>query len=378
MELTILRKELIFATSRTQTVVEKKSTLPILANVLIEARTSGEITISATDLDTYVSGVYRGKVRKAGALSVSAEALADFARSLPEDVEEVGMTLSDNKKLNLKAGKIVFNLNALSADEFPARPQPEGAKFVEFSPDDMLWMIQRTQYAASTDETRYNLNGVLFHPGKDGAVTMVATDGHRLALTHRALSKSGAWELGDGVILPRKGLNELRKLLEEPRTEGEEVPSIQLGVHSPHVYVQTPNVLLAMRLVEGRFPNYSQVIPANNPKVMILPRTLFEGALRRQTLLNKGKTSNVRLDIEPGNLTVSSSNPEKGDSREEVPMDYEGSALKIGFNARYIMDAIAVMKSERVIFRLNEELSPGLLLEEGSEDYKCVVMPLRI
>jgi len=375
MELKITAQELAQALGRSQGIVEKKSTMPILSHVLIEARKAGQVVVSATDLDLAVSSEHACEVVKDGALAVSARHLYEIVRTLPEQ----GVTLkrAQNNYLEVKSGPAEFRMVGLPAEDFPALPRFDKVPFADVEPALLLEMIERTFFAVSTDETRYNLNGVFFEPGA-GSLRLVATDGHRLSLAERALEAS--FGLKRGVILPKKGLAELKKLLSEAAEAGEEKPESKLGFLENNAIFRRPGVVLSMRLIEGLFPDYKQVIPKAGEKVVRLGRARFADTLRRVSLLSSDKAHAVKLELSKGLLRVLSQNPDLGEAKEEVPVEYQGDGLKIGFNARYLTEVLAVLKSADVLMEMADDLSPGVLrgADEADQGFTAVVMPMRI
>ena len=375
MELKIGSQDLARALGRSQGIVERKSTMPILSHVLLEAKKSNELQISATDLDLSVSSTHACEVGKEGALAVSAKHLYEIVRALPE--QTVTLKRAGNNYLEIKSGPSEFRIVGLQAEDFPALPRFDKLAFVDVDPKSLLDQIERTYFAASNDETRYNLNGVFFEP--QGAVLrLVATDGHRLTVSERPLS--GDFGLKKGVILPKKGLNELRKLLTEAAESGEEKPVSQLGFAENSAVYKRPGVILVMRLIEGLFPDYKQVIPKPGEKIVKVGRQRFLETLRRVSLLSSDKSHAVKLELSAGTLRVLSQNPDLGDAREDVPVEYAGEPLKIGFNSRYLTDVVAALKADDVQLELADDLSPGVLKGAGEPDagYTAVVMPMRI
>jgi len=375
MELKIGAQELARALGRSQGIVEKKSTMPILSHVLLEAKKGDVLHVSATDLDLSVSSEHPCEVLKEGALAVPAKHLFEIVRSLPE--QQVTLKKAGNNYLEVRSGPSEFRIVGLPAEDFPALPKFEKVAFVDVVPAELLAQIDLTSFAASTDETRYNLNGVYFEP-QGPVLRMVATDGHRLALSERPLA--GDYGLKRGVILPRKGLHELKKLLGEANDAGTEKPETKLGFAENSAIYRRPGVVLAMRLIEGMFPDYKQVIPKQGEKIVKVGRQRLLETLRRVSILASDKSHAVKLELSAGLLRVLSQNPDLGDAKEEVPVDYAGEPLKIGFNSRYITDVAAVLKSDDVQLELADDLSPGVLRGAGPEDagYTAVVMPMRI
>jgi DNA polymerase III subunit beta len=375
MELKIGAQELAKALGRSQGIVEKKSTMPILSHVLLESRKAGVLVVSATDLDLAVSSEHACEVLKEGSLAVSARHLYEIVRALPDD--GVSLKRGQNNYLEVKSGSAEFRIVGLPAEDFPALPRFDKVPFADIDPALLLEMIERTFFAVSTDETRYNLNGVYFEPSQ-GALRMVATDGHRLSLSEKTFE--AGFGLKRGVILPKKGLAELKKLLAEAVESGEEHPEAKLGFLENSAIFRRPGVVLVMRLIEGLFPDYKQVIPKAGEKIVKLSRLRFAETLRRISLLSSDKAHAVKLDLSKGQLRVLSQNPDLGEAKEDLPIDYEGEPLKIGFNARYVTEVLAVLQSADVVLELADDLSPGVLrgAEEKDQGFTAVVMPMRI
>ena len=375
MELKIGSQDLARALGRSQGIVERKSTMPILSHVLLEARKGNELQISATDLDLSSSSTHTCELAREGAVAVPAKHLYEIVRALPE--QTVTLKRASNNYLEVKSGPSEFRIVGLPAEDFPALPRFEKLNFVDVDPKSLLDQIERTFFAASNDETRYNLNGVFFEP--QGAVLrLVATDGHRLTVSERPLA--GDFALKKGVILPKKGLQELRKLLTEAAESGQEKPSSQLGFAENSAVFKRPGVILVMRLIEGLFPDYQQVIPKPGEKIIKVGRQRFLETLRRVSLLSSDKSHAVKLELSAGTLRVLSQNPDLGDAREDVPVEYAGEPLKIGFNSRYLTDVVAALKADDVQLELADDLSPVVLKGAGEADagYTAVVMPMRI
>jgi DNA polymerase-3 subunit beta len=376
MELKIGVQELSRALARSQGIVEKKSTMPSLSHVLLEAAKGDLLHVSATDLDISVSSDHPCEVLKEGKAAVPAKQLFEIVRSLPE--KEALLKRTANHYLEVRSGAAEFRLVGLPADDFPALPRFDKVPLVDIEPKTLLEMIELTAFAVSSDETRYNLNGVFFEPAA-GALRTVATDGHRLSLAERKLP--GDFKVKKGVILPRKGLGEMKKLLLE--AEGGET---KLGFVENSAVLQRPGVRLVMRLIEGVFPDYRQVIPRGGEKSFTVGRERFLETLRRVSLLSSDKAHAVKLELAPGLLRVLSHNPDLGEAKEEVPVEYQGEALKIGFNARYLMDVLGALAAldgpaaQDVAFDLADDLSPGVMRPAGESTttFTAVVMPMRI
>lgn len=371
MEFQISVEELSKALYRAQGIVEKKSTMPILSSVLIEARQTpegGRITVSAYDLEVGVSGEHPAEVLREGAIALQAKSLYEIVRALPENV--VVLKKGANNRVEITSGTAEFRIVGQAPEEFPALPKVEAIPFVAVDAGMLLEMIEKTQFAISTDETRYNLNGVFFDPAEDKA-RMVATDGHRLSSVERPLA--GNFSLKRGVIVPRKGLMELRRLLaEDTASPGE------LGFNESSGVFRRQGLVMVMRLVDGQFPDYKQVIPAESDRPVSLPRARYLEMLRRVSLISADRTSAVKLEISAGRLRLTSQNPDLGEAREDLVIDFQGEPIKVGFNARYLMDVLGAMESDVVQLDIADELSPGVLRPAGDGSYVNVIMPMRI
>lgn len=368
VELKIQVPDLVRALQRVQGIIQKKATMPILVNVLLRADEDGRLHVAATDLDTGLRASYPAEVKLAGTITVGAKALFDIVRSLPG--ETVRLKSLPNQWIELSAGKVQYRLVGMAADSYPSIPEFNDAEFFAIDARVFRDMIDRTIYAVSQDETRFNLTGVYCEAMAGGkGLRMVATDGHRLALVERPVDQAPPLE--HGVIIPRKGLLELRKLLEE-NAEG------QLSlVENSAVFRQT-DVTLTMRLVDGKFPDYQQVVPTSYARKLQVDRSSFLGALKRTSLLAPDKAQGVRLEIDKDVLFLSANNPDLGEAREELDIAYDGAPLTIGFNFRYLMDALQVIPDDQIQFELTDELSPGVLRGVGSEGSQSVIMPMRI
>lgn len=371
MEFQISVDEFAKALYRAQGIVDKKSTMPILSSVLIEAKQTpegGKVSVSAYDLEVGVSGEHPAEVITEGRVALSARSLYEIVRSLPESV--VVLKKGANNRVEISSGTAEFRIVGQDADEFPALPTVEDIPFVSVEASSLLKMIEKTQFAISSDETRYNLGGVYFDP-VEGAVRMVATDGHRLSMVERPFE--GDFQLEKGVIIPRKGLMELRRLLAEDTTAAGEI-----GFSNNSGVYRKQGLVMIMRLIDGQFPDYTQVIPSESERSIQLPRARFLETLRRVAIIAVDRTIAVRLDISSGQLRLSSNNPDLGDAKEDLVIDYEGDALQIGFNARYIQDVLTAIDTDQIRLELSDDLSPGVLRPAGDENYVSVVMPMRI
>jgi DNA polymerase-3 subunit beta len=376
MELRIPVAELSRALSMMQGIVQRKNTMPILANVLLEVTTTedgeGRLTLSATDLDVGMRTSRPCEALETGAVTVPARALSDMVRVLPGP--DVTLKRLSNHHVEVKSGRTKAKLMGLNAEEYPSLPAYDEVELVELDAPRFADMVDKTIYAASTDETRYNLNGVLFEVNEDdGKVVMVATDGHRLVRIERAFE--GA-EFGkrDPVILPRKGMSELKRLFDG---DDDSVP-LGLGFFDNHAVLRRGDTTLGMRLIDGTFPDYKQVVPKLADKVVRISRGDTVDSLRRVSVLASDKTQPVKLALRKDSLVVSCSNPDAGEISDDVPVEYAGDDVDIAFNARYLVDGLSSLGDQNVLLKLTDNLSPGLLVGVDEPDHLCVVMPMRL
>ena len=375
MKLSISRAELQKGLARIQSIVEKRNTMPILANVLLEAATErggdSKLTLMATDLEVGIRGSHPAEVKQAGSVTASAKKLFEIVRELPD--EPVQLEASNSAYLKLRCGRSEFSLAGNAAEEYPTLPTASPQQVATAQAAVLSEMIERTMYAASADETRYNLNGVYLEVLPDtGKLRMVATDGHRLAYVDRALG-SDLEGLTRGVIVPRKGLAELKRLVDE-----DDADEIEIGFEGNSGLVRKGDVTLVMRLIEGEFPNYQQVVPKEVTQSLVLPTEALQHALRRVALLSAERSRAVKLELADNLLRLSSANPDLGEAREELDVDYGGEALNVAFNARYLMDALAVVHAKEVRISFRDALSPAQLVPTDDPDTLAVVMPMRL
>jgi DNA polymerase-3 subunit beta len=373
MEFEIDRSEFLEGLRLTQGVVERRNTLPILSNVLIEPAEHG-VSILATDLDIGIRRSCAAKVKSSGSITVNARRLFELVKELQG--ETIRLKSHENHRVEIVSGKARFHLVGLDPKEFPSIPglsgKPgKGASELRANAAMLGSMIEGTLFAVSLDETRINLSGVYLE-NHQGALRMVATDGHRLALIDRAVDGKVPEK---GVILPRKGLLEAKKLLES----GDEDALVLLSIEGAIAKLSRGRAELFMRLVEGEFPDYRQVIPKQNKATIGLPRADFQHALSCASVLSSERAKGVRITLKPGALEVQASNPDVGDGTYETEISYSGDELSIGFNGRYLIEALAAMHDgDRVEFMATDDVSPGVLRPEGDESYCYVVMPMRL
>jgi DNA polymerase-3 subunit beta len=368
MEIKAKRGDLLATLYWTQNIVERRNTIPILANVLIAAQKK-EIYMTATDLEVGVRGNVEGEVTREGTVTVNAKKLYEIIREVPD--EQVQLKRLENEWVEIRSGKSVFKIVGMDAREFPQFPNFDGKQLSSTPSATIRGMIERTIFAVSTDETRYSLNGVFVEQGEGGKVRMVATDGHRLSFDERELGSLG---LTKGVILPRKGLSELRKLLES-NDEG----VVSIGFRENMALVTKDKVELFMRLIDGDFPDYTKVIPKGNPNLAKMEHDELLQALRRVSIISSERYKGIKMDFSSGRISLSANNPDLGEAVEEIDAEYQGKPISIGFNARYLLDVLGVLSGEAEIdIELKDELSPSIIRKSGDEGYLYVLMPMRL
>lgn len=372
MKISIQKNDLLSLIGKTQNIVEKRNTMPVLINILLDAQ-KDKIKVFATNLEVSLTDERPCQVIELGQVAVSAKSLFDIIKEMPDG--EVQLIKQDNNWLKIVQGKSIFNIVGISPQEYPVFPTHTTKEFMEIDAKVLADMIGKTIYSVSNDETRYHLNGVYFEKklgGSSGAnFLMVATDGHRLSLVNRESQKQDS-KTTEGVIIPRKGLSEIYKLLEN--VEGQ----FKMAIEGSQLIVMHNSTVLMIRLIEGKYPNYKQLIPQNLSEHVSVKREALLSSLKRVSLLSNQKSKGVTLNFTNGKLEISSNNPELGDAKEEIEVNYKGTGLKIGFNAKYIMDVLTSIDDEEIDIDLKDQLSPGVMRPNTDKNYTCVIMPMRI
>ena len=372
MKATIERATLLRCLSHVQSVVERRNTIPILSNVLIEASADGSVKLMATDLDLQVvESMPAVTVDSAGAITVSAHLLFDIARKL-QDGSQVSFETADNR-MTVKAGRSRFQLPTLPRDDFPVIVEGDLPTSFEIPAATLAQLIDRTRFAISTEETRYYLNGIFLHV-TDEELKAAATDGHRLA-RYTVARPDGAAGMPD-VIVPRKCVAELRKLIEESLDTNVE---IDLSASKIRFTLGGENgVVLTSKLIDGTFPDYTRVIPTGNVKLLQLdPRSFFEGVDRVATIATE-KTRAVKMTLETDKVTLSVTSPDNGTAAEEIAADYGSAPIEIGFNANYLTDIRAQIEGDTVELHLADAGAPTLIRQDEKSPALYVLMPMRV
>ena len=370
MRATIERATLLKCLSHVQSVVERRNTIPILSNVLIEASEGGKIKVTATDLDLQVVETFAADVETPGATTVSAHTLFEIARKLP-DGSQVQLHAADGR-MAVNAGRARFSLATLPRDDFPTIAEGELPTSFEIPASSLIQIIDKTRFAISTEETRYYLNGIFFHVSDDGQPVLkaAATDGHRLARV-TIPRPEGAEGMPD-IIVPRKCVAELRKLLDE--VEG----TVEVTLSATKIRFGLGTAVLTSKLIDGTFPDYSRVIPTGNDKILRIDPKSFMAGVDRVSTIASDKTRAVKMALEPDRITLSVTSPENGTAAEEVPGEYSADAFEIGFNARYLMDLPGQIEGNSIEVHLADAAAPTLLRENDKSDALYVLMPMRV
>lgn len=370
MEFVAQKEVLLRALQRTLGITEKKSTMPMVSAVLIEAIAPGTLRLSATDLEVALTGEYPADVSAPGRVAVTARQAADIVRSLASD--KVTVRLGENNWVEISGGRAEFKLVGLAAEEFPTLPKTDGVTLAPVLAETFRVLVERTLFSVSTDETRYNLMGVYMEPATDGVLRFVSSDGHRLSIAERTLGEDEKVTLASEAIIPKKGLAEAKRLLEG------EAGYCEMGLAGNTFVFRHGDVTLMMRPIEGKFPDYRMVLPAAPKRVASVPRVAFMDALRRVSLLAVDKANTTRLVFSDGKLELVAVTPQLGEAREEIEAELEGEELRVGFNARYLLDALAAVSTDVVRFELGDDQSPGVVKPTGVEGFLGVIMPIRI
>ena len=379
MQLTISKKSFLRGLARTHAVADRKSSMPILSNVLISTEGPSTMRLAATDLYLGISATAEAEVKKGGVVAVSARTLFDIVKNLPEG--DVTLTVTDGSATEIRCGKVRYKIPGMPGEDFPPLPNPGKTKFAELDAELVGELIAHTQYSMSSDDTRPHLSGALFE-GDGKIARMVTTDGHRLSKAEAKLDAEGM--LNFTMLVPNKGITELKRLIEDAKTDrakdDDKPPRIAIATAGPHAFFRREGIMLSVKLADEQFPPYSKVIPQTQNRRVIMPRPALVEALKRIALVASDKSGGVRLGIEPGILRITSENPDVGEGSEELDVDFAGEALSIGFNARYLLDVLGALNSDNVALELSGELDPGVVrpAADGRVDFVGVIMPMRI
>lgn len=372
MQLTIERAALLKALGHVQSVVERRNTIPILSNVLLSAGRD-RLAFAATDLDMEMVDEADASVTVEGQITAPAHTLYEIVRKLPEGAEVELSYSGDDPRLTVSAGRSRFNLPVLPAGDFPVMSaESAGARFALLK-EDLARLIDKTRFAVSTEETRYYLNGLYLHTVSEGGQALlraVATDGHRLALAETPAPEGAAG--GPGVIIPRKTIDQVRRLLDDASGP------VEIQVSPQKVRFELGRASLTSKVIDGSFPDYVRVIPKNNEKIALVDNGVFAQAVDRVATISAEKSRSVKLAVEPGKVILTVRNMEAGQAVEEVEIDYDDAPFEIGFNARYLLDVAGQITGDAAEYRFADPASPTLVLDPADPGVQYVLMPLRV
>jgi DNA polymerase-3 subunit beta len=372
MKVTIERAALLKALSHIHRIVERRNTIPILSNVLIEAK-DGQLELKATDLDLEATEVAPADVAQAGATTVSAHIFHDIVRKLADGAQVSLEIAPDTGQLLLRSGRSRFHLQCLPASDFPDLTAGEFAHSFELPAVELRRLIDNAQFAISTEETRYYLNGIYFHTAETDGKTMlraVATDGHRLA---RIETPAPAGAAGmPGVIAPRKAVGEILKLLEDPASD------VRIEISQVKARFRFGDVTLTTKLIDGTFPDYNRVIPLHNDKRLIVDKEQFQKAVDRVSTISSERGRAIKLSIGDGRMTLSVNNPDSGSATEEIEVDYDAAPMDIGFNSRYLLEIAQQLSGDTALIKLADPGSPTIIMDREGAQALYVLMPLRV
>ncbi len=368
MKVTIERAQLAKSLAHVHRVVERRNTIPILANVLLRAGKTN-LELKATDLDLEIVETAPGEGKTTGSTTVPAHMIHDIVRKLPEGAQVELQSAADGTQLQVRAGRSKFTLQALPETDFPDLAAGEMSHNFTIASADLKRLIERTQFAISTEETRYYLNGIYLH-AIDDKLRAVATDGHRLAQAEIAAPK-GAKGM-PGIIIPRKTVAEVQRLIDDA---GEEV---KVELSATKIRFSLGNAVLTSKLIDGTFPDYGRVIPAGNDKTLIVDKGEFMSAVDRVSTVSSERGRAVKLALTDGRLTLSVVNPDSGSATEELEVEYGAEALDIGFNGRYLLDILQQVEGEKARLKLADPGSPTLIEDMEAAGALYVLMPMRV
>ncbi len=372
MRVILERSNLLKSLNHVHRVVERRNTIPILSNVLLSAD-GASLEMKATDLDLEVTEATAAKVEQGGATTVPAHLLYDIVRKLPDGAEVMLKTDEDGNAMSVISGRSSFRLQCLPQSDFPELSAGSFSHIFRLESSAMKGLIEKTQFAISTEETRYYLNGIYFHAIEAAGklkLRSVATDGHRLA---RAEMDAPAGSEGmPGIIIPRKTVSELQKLVDDPDV------AVTTELSDTKIRFTIGSVILTSKLIDGTFPDYQRVIPTGNDKKLVIDRETFARAVDRVSTISSERGRAVKLSISDGQVTLAVNNPDSGSATEELAADYSSDPIEIGFNAKYLLDVAAQLSGSEARFMLADAGSPTLIHDMSDEDALYVLMPMRV
>lgn len=371
MELKIERNELLKSVSRVQSIIEKKSNMPILSTVLLTAG-NGSVHVSATDLELGFRETLGAAVLREGGIAISGRKLFEILKE--SNGAEFHIREKDNNRVYLSDNVARFELACLPADEYPSFVEPEGVSMVEVQTEVLSEMINKTIFSVTMEEAGFKLSGVFTEKVEEKGtwlLRMISTDGHRLSLIDKQLTGIVDLEVGNGVMIPKKGMNELNKFAAEEA-------SVRLGFKQKHCVAKRENALLVIRLLDAKFPDYRAVIPKEEKYAIRLGRTLLLEGMRKMLILSDDRYRAVKITIENDTMELVSTNPELGEARESLAIEFKGDRIEVGFNPRYFVDALQSMESDLVTLGFIDSTKPCILKGDADEGFIGLIMPMRV
>lgn len=383
MKLQIEKGVLLLGLQRVQGIMDKRSTVPILSNILLEGRAStsdskhSTLDIVATDLEIGMRGSYPAQIHGDGAIAVSGRKLYDIVRELPDG--NIDISVEDGKLLEIRSGKSFFKIAGFNKEDFPSLPEVTEDQMLEIESRTFGDMIKKTMFAVADADARHVLNGALLEiesaEGQKAKIRMVATDGHRLALCERPIDisnfKSQISDSRSQTIIPKKTLYEMRRFLDVNE-------KIKIGIGEKQISLKGEDIFITSRLIDGIYPNYKQVIPRGGDQTIVINRLVFMNVIKRVSVMSREKVKALLIEFTTNNAMLKARDPEIGEAVEDVEIKYEGKGFTIGVNYQYILDALESMHDENVIIDTQTSLTPCIIKQETDPDHLCIVMPMRI
>jgi DNA polymerase III subunit beta len=369
MEFKINRETFLDGIQKTLGIVEKKTTIPILNNILLKTDVN-KIKIIATDREIILISNYEAEILEKGEITISAKKIFEMIREIQGEVINF---VQKNNIVKISSQRAFFKIPGLPADDFPSIADDHDIPLYKIQGNVIKDLISKTAFAMAADETRKNLNGVLLEEGMDGVnhlLRMVATDGHRLALA-KSMTSGHVLKSGKGVIIPRKGLMEIKKIIDENE-------DVKIGLHKNMFILQTENTILKVSLVDADYPDYKKVIPTEKGIRVVLEKEYFLHALKRMSVVSSERYGGVILSFSKGKLTLNSTNLDVGEATEEIDIDYDGEVIDSGFNVNYLIDAISVVNKDNIVLEVGLGLKPSIIKQAEDDNYLCIIMPLKI
>jgi DNA polymerase III subunit beta len=370
MEFKINRNTFLDGIQKTLGIVEKKTTTPILNNVLLKTE-HNKLKIVATDREISLISDYEAEIAEKGEITLSAKKLYEMVREIQGEI--IHFSKSNNNIVKITCQRAIYKIPGLSAEDFPSVADDQDVKFFNIPGLVLKDLINKTSFAMAVDESRKNLNGVLLETSTDGdnfIWRIVATDGHRLALAKAVTPESGL-EMVKGIIIPRKGLMEVKKIIDFHDNVG-------IGLHKNMFIVKTENTVLKVNLVDADYPDYKRVIPMEKGISIALDKEIFLHALRRMNVVSSERYSGVIISFTAGKMILNSTNLDVGEATEEIDINYSGDDLDVGFNVNYVIDAVSVINGDNILMEVGQGLKPTIIKPAEGDNYLCIVMPLKI